>query len=312
MIHITYFPSSNHPMSSGHIFFEIFTTFIFSQLIPNSKPVWNKTWELSKFISRKSYEKHTVLPLENYDKIIVINQYRKWESISFQDFLDIKQLILTTQKQYTNILVKLGNVCSIHPGVLHSWYTKNLIKENIYIERTKPLLEKMYYFDHNSEPIDAVGIHIRRGDLLTRLYKAGLTMDYYKNLIININKVLDIPIYIYCESDEKEATTRSCVEYSSQFNKDYNLLKDLKNVHIKLGNIHNVSEQFNEMVRCKYLFLAPSGFSLWAAFISSGKIFYDEKCVKFRTDQFPTLHVLPNFLQYTHPSDILNILKKKK
>ena len=306
MIHITYFPSTNGALSSGHIFFEIFTAFIFSQLIPEIKPVWNNKWNLSKFITKKSFQKYTEPPLSKYDKILVINQYRKWESISFQDFLDIKQLILTTKKQYSNILVQLQNVCSIHPDVLHSWYTNKLIKENIYIEKTKPLLEKMYYFDNNSEPINAVGVHIRRGDLLDRLYKVGFTMDYYKSLITNINKVLDLPIYIYCESDEKEVTTRKQVGYSNQFNEDYNLLKNLKNVHIKLGNIHNFSEQFNELVRCKYLFLSPSGFSLWAAFISTGKIFYDKKCVEFRPEHFFTTHVLPNFLQYNTPSDILH------
>lgn len=308
MIHITYFPSSNHPMSSGHIFFEIFTTFIFSQLIPNSKPVWNKTWELSKFISKKSYEKHTVLPLENYDKIIVINQYRKWESISFQDFLDIKQTIDEASKRYGTIFIQFKNVCAIHPDVLHSWYINKLLKENVFVEKAKPLLKNMYYFDHNSEPINAIGIHIRRGDLLTRLYNAGFTMEYYKNLIININKVLDLPIYVYCESDKKEGTTRSIIEYSSQFDGDYNLLKCLKNVHLKLGNLHNFSEQFNELARCKYLFLSPSGFPLWAAFISSGKILYDKKCVDFRPNLFRYVKSLPNFFQYTHPSNILNIL----
>ena len=140
MIHITYFPSPNHPMSSGHIFFEIFTTFIFSQLIPNSKPVWNKTWEIIKILfQKKSYEKHTVLPLENYDKIIVINQYRKWESISFQDFLDIKQTIDEASKRYGTIFIQFKNVCAIHPDVLHSWYINKLLKENVFVEKSKNL-----------------------------------------------------------------------------------------------------------------------------------------------------------------------------
>lgn len=182
---------------------------------------------------------------------------------------------------------------------------KKLIKENIYTEKSKLLLEKMYYFDNNSEPINAVGIHIRRGDLLTRLYDAGFTMEYYKNIIININKVLDLPIYIYCESDKKEGTTRGIVGYSSQFDEDYNLLKCLKNVQIKLGNFNNFSQQFNELTRCKYLFLSPSGFALWAAFLSQGKILYDKKCVDFRPNLFSYLKNIPNFFQYTHPGDIL-------
>ena len=71
--------------------------------------------------------------IDNKDKIIIIHKYRKWESISFEDFLDIKQLILDAQKEHSNILVRLKNVCKIHLDVLHSWYTKGLIKKNIYI-----------------------------------------------------------------------------------------------------------------------------------------------------------------------------------
>ena len=307
-LHITYMPSTTDPLSSGHIFFEIFTTFIFSQLIPNIKPIWNETWELSKIISKKSYEKHTVRRLENYDKIIIIHKYRKWESISFEDFLDIKQLILDAQKEHSNILVRLKNVCKIHLDVLHSWYTKGLIKENIYTEKSKPLLEKMYYSDHNAESINAIGIHIRRGDLLDRLYTAGFTIEYYKKVITNINKVLDLPIYIYCESDEKEETTRGIVGYSSEYDEDYNLLKCFKNVQIKLGNFNNFSQQFNELTRCKYIVLSPSGFALWAAFVSQGKILYDKKCVDFRPNLFRCVKSLPNFFQFLHPRDILNIL----
>lgn len=308
MIHITYLSSRETLFSSGHIFFEIFTVFIFSHLMPGIKPIWNHTWNISKIITQKSFQKNTETPLPKYDKILVINQYHKWESISFQDFLDIKQLILTTEKQYSNILVQLENVCAIHPDVLHLWYTKKLIKNNIYIEKIIPVLKDMYYLDHCKEPINVVGIHIRRGDLLERLYAAGLTMEYYKNLITNINKVLDIPIYIYCESDQEKGTTRIQKNYSNKYNNDYDILKKLKNVEVKLGNLNNFSEQFNELIRCKYLFLSPSGFSLWSAFISSGKILYDKKCVDFRPNLLKNVHILPNFYQYNKPSDILNIL----
>jgi hypothetical protein len=308
MIHITYFPSTNDSLSSGHIFFEIFTVFIFSHLIPNIKPIWNKEWNLSKIISKESFLNFTAPPLKNYDKIIIINKFHKWGSLSFQDFLDIKQTINEASEKYDTILIQLQNVCAIHPDVLHSWYINKSLKDNIFVNNARPLLKNMYYFDHNSKPINAIAIHIRRGDLLERLYSAGFTIEYYKNIIININKVLDIPIYIYCESDNNKGTTRPLANYSNKYNNDYIELTKLKNVQIKLGNYHNFSEQFNELTRCKYLILSPSGFSLWAAFISQGKILYDQKCVDFRPNLFRNAHIIPNFFQYNNPDEILNEL----
>ena len=308
MIHITYIPSTNDTLSSGHIFFEIFTVFIFSHLIPNIKPVWNEKWNLSKIISKSAFLNFTVPPLKKYDSVVIINKYHKWESLSFQDFLDIKQIINEASKKYDTILIQLQNVCAIHPDVLHSWYIAKSFPSNIFVDKTRPLLKNMYYFDHNNTPINAVAIHIRRGDLLTRLYDAGFTMDYYKNIITNINKVMDIPIYVYCESDNNKGTTRTLVNYSNKYNQDYNILKNNKNVEIKLGNMDNFSEQFNELTRCKYLILSPSGFSLWAAFISCSKILYDNKCVDFRPNLFRNAHILPNFFQYNEPSDIIKLI----
>ena len=82
----------------------------------------------------------------------------------------------------------------------------------------------------------------------------------------------------------------------------------LKNVQIKLGNFNNFSQQFNELTRHKYLFLSPSGFALWPAFISQGKILYDQKCVSFRPNLFKYLDDIPNFFQFKNTNDILTML----
>ena len=55
MIHIVYIPSTDNRLGSGHIMWEIFTTFIFSMFV-DGMPIWGKTWINTSIITEKAFK----------------------------------------------------------------------------------------------------------------------------------------------------------------------------------------------------------------------------------------------------------------
>ena len=296
MIHLTYFPSTNNPLGSGHIFWEIFTTFIFAHFL-NAIPIWNNTWNNTSIIPRSTFKKYTGTELSSYDYILTINQYKEWASLSFQQFTTILNQITELQKQHNNILVRFSNVCSIHPDALCMWYSQNKIETDVFSLNIQPLLRQLYYDDHEQEPLDIFAIHIRRGDLAKWSTDQGFTMDYYTKIINVINKYMNIKINIYCESGN---TSRGNLKYDKlNENFDFNdvlILKNLKNVSLIMGNPlgDDFNEHFNQLCRSKYIFMSPSSFPLWCGFISNATIFVDTKCVECRPNLFNKMKYVPN------------------
>ena len=299
MIHITYYPSTDDSLSSGHILWEIFTVFIFSFLI-DCKPIYNSTWDKCLIVSKTSFKKFTTKPLEKYDKIINIDNLRKWESISFNDFINIKTIIEKNKRPHTTILVKLSNVCKIHPDVLCFWYNKKQISCELFSSKALPLLQNLYYCDHNNNEINAFAIHMRRGDLCKWCYDIGFTIDYYIKIINIINEKINIPINIYTESAGKNTSTQLSINVDERKNINHNdilRLQNLKNVTIYAGTKKDFSSHFNELCRSKYLMISPSSFSLWAAFISKGMIFVDIKCLN-RPNLFRHIKLISKFIVF--------------
>ena len=71
MIHITYQPSAHTYLSSGHIFWEIFTTFIFVHFLEGI-PVWHEEWIKSSIISSKSLKSSCATMLTHYDYVLKV------------------------------------------------------------------------------------------------------------------------------------------------------------------------------------------------------------------------------------------------
>tara|TARA_B110001452_G_C15241431_1_gene429866 strand:- start:4991 stop:5932 length:942 start_codon:yes stop_codon:yes gene_type:complete len=311
MIHITYIPSSKHILASGHILFEIFTTFIFSMLL-DIKPVWDDSWKKSLIITEESIKNNTETKLSKYDHVININNFIKWESITYQDFLNIKNLIEDSKKNYKNILITLSNVCVIHPDILCNWYNLKYISDDIYTLQAKPMLEKLYYYDHNNTPINTLAIHIRRGDIVQQCYDYGLTLDYYKNIINIINEHLNIQIHIYYEDGfaaRNNAHDKNVINFNYD---DILILGTLENVTLikGKGTGPDFHKQFNELCRNKIVIMSPSSFSLWVGFITSGIVLVDKKCINCRPNLFRHSENIPNFIVFENFIDIIETLKK--
>jgi hypothetical protein len=117
--------------------------------------------------------------------------------------------------------------------------------------------------------MNQISIHIRRGDLASRIINAGLDYNYYKNKINIILKVLpNIPIVIYCENENYD---------------DLIPLKTINNVTLKLGGPENLESDFNELVKSKYLFISPCSMCVIAGYLNSNTVLYDNDILeKFR------------------------------
>lgn len=308
-IYITNIPSASDNFSSGHIFWEIFTCYILSILIPNVIPVYNNTWEKSQIIT-SSMKKNNVNDF-NKLKTITISKYHCFNSLNYTQFQELKNTILTEEKKYKNILVKLINVCSIHSDILCEWYNNKLIPENIYEQKCKPMLEELYFSDNNSEELNIFSIHMRRGDLYNWTYNEGYDLEYYKNIINLLKDKLDIPIHIYTEKNCNIGTSKSHkTPYKRNFidHDDIEIFRNMEGVVLKRGDLTDFSDHFNEMCRSKYLMLGLSSMSLLSGFINKGKIIVDEKYIKSRVNLFKNIKIIPNFCVFKDIEEIGNFI----
>tara|TARA_B100001093_G_scaffold516086_1_gene594017 strand:- start:4827 stop:5708 length:882 start_codon:yes stop_codon:yes gene_type:complete len=269
MLFITYNQNSNG--RSGHALCDIFTTFVFSELL-NMEVIYNNTWENQKILSKEMFLKYSSNYKDyKYDYILDIDYIRKWECISYEDYIEIKNNILKLSKKYNNILLRLSNVCKIHPHIIYDWYLKKYIKNDIYHNKILPKLHKLYYGDNDNNISNVISIHIRCGDLNNQLMKEGFTFSYYKNIIDIINMHFNTKINVYCEN----------INYSH-----LNKLDKLDNTTLYVGGIDNFSDDFNKLVNSKILILAPSSMSLFAGYLCKGLVLIDNKSYIWRKNIF--------------------------
>ena len=299
-IYITNIPSASDNLSSGHIFWEIFTCYILSILIENIIPVYNNTWDKSQIVT-PCMKKNNINDF-NKLKTITISKYHCFNSLNCKQFSELKNTILTAEKKHKNILVKLTNVCKIHPDILCEWYNNKLISENIYEQKCKPMLENLYFSDNNYEELNIFSIHMRRGDLYNYTYNEGYDLEYYKNIINLLKEKLDIPIHIYTEKSGNNTTTKlkKCrnnghAKRNNVGHDDIEIFRNMEGIVLKRGDLSDFSEHFNEMCRSKYLMLGLSSLSLLAGFINKGKVIVDEKYIKSRVNLFKNIKIIPDF-----------------
>jgi len=308
-IYITNIPSNKGNFGSGHNFWEIFTCYILSVLIPNVTPVYNNTWDKSQIVTF-SMKKFNIKDIKNI-KTITISKYHCYNSLNYTQFQELKNTILTNEKKYKNILVKLINVCSIHPDILCEWYNNKLIPKNIYEQKCKPMLEELYFSDNNSEELNIFSIHMRRGDLYNWTYNEGYDLEYYKNIINLLKDKLDIPIHIYTEKNCNTGTSKSQkTPYKRNFvdHDDIEIFRNMEGIVLKRGDLSDFSDHFNEMCRSKYLMLGISSMSLLAGFVSKGKIIVDERYKKSRPNLFRNIEIIPNFHVFKTIEEIGNFI----
>ena len=312
MKYITYNHTSHkNNWSNGAVFQEILTCYIIS-IIYDLKVVYHNSWKYSSgFITYESFHKNTAKKLDKYANIINIDNYLKWESLSFNDLINIKNII---NKCADNTLIVLCNVCLINPSYLYKWYKDGLLKKDYYTLLFIPKIRELYFFDHDNKQIEQFYIHIRNGDIGKTFYDQGITLEYYKNIIRLINSVSNIKINIMYEGDTQNSniTLSTCyVELRKKTNYNHLWCRDLgklPNVILNEGDLDNLDKQINELCCAKYLLLSPSTFSYYSGIISNGLKFVDKKFIKIRENILKNTINLPQFIVYDNFEDILKYI----
>lgn len=158
-----------------------------------------------------------------------------------------------------------------------------------YFEAIRPTLLKEFTFkiEPNSinktyleliQSVNAVGIHIRRGDYVSNVIANELhglcTMSYYKKAINYINKTTYNPVFFIFTDDPDWAEA------------NFNLVS---NPHIIRHNIGSQDfEDLRLLSNCKHFIIANSSFSWWGAWLSLNE---DKIVVSpskwFNIDEFP-------------------------
>jgi len=305
LLHITYSHSSHKRyVSNADIFFQIFTCYILGILF-EGEIIYNNSWKYSNIITSNSYKNNSIKELKKYDAIIKISNFNKFSSISYQELNKLKD-----QFYYQgNIKLILENICVVHPDIIYEWYQQKIIENDIYTQKIIPKLRQLYFYDRNSEQIDAVAIHLRTGDLSKWTWDIGLNLEYYTNIINILNSNLNVKINIYYEGTGKKTTihlTRVFEKERRGFNYDWvKELGKLENVNLYEGDLDNCEQQFNELTRSKYLILSPSGFSLFSGFINKNKVFVDRLFIKERPNIFKNIDILPEFITYDNFKDTI-------
>ena len=258
MIYITYKQDSGG--RSGHKLGEIFTCFILSCML-DVKILYNPTWEKQLIISKESFKKHSDNFNGNFDRIEKISNVRKWKSILWEDFVNLKKKISNINDE--NVLIELSNVYKIYPHIIYNWYLNKNLEEDIYHYKVLPKLRELYFYDHKENQINCITIHIRCGDLHNWMTKAGFTLDYYKKIVQVLNSNFNNKIKIFFENKNHQ---------------EFVELKKLKNVEVYIGGVNDFDKHFNDMINSKVLIVSSSNMCVFATYLCKGLVLVDNKC----------------------------------
>jgi len=322
MVYLTYVHSSHLKgldkfISSFAIFQEIFICFLLKEIIRDTEIniIYHDSWQYTKVLSKETFIKFCSEPLDSYDYIININNFKKFNSLSFNDFNEIKNKIINSSK---NSLIILSNVCLINPSFIYKWYLENKFEKDYYSLYIIPKMQELYFTNQKKLGKNIICIHLRLGDLQRVTYNFGFNCDFLENLINLINKYFNYDINIIYESNEKNTSNMSSCNINERrkFNynwcEEINKLKHLKNVNLFSGNMDNISEHINLLCNSKILFLTMGSFGYYSALISNANVFVHDNVFKSEKNMYGNVNILPNFVIYKNLEDIENNIKNFK
>jgi len=244
---------------SGHKLKDIMTVFILSYFIKGSVVVRNHSWNNQAILDRINYR---YMKSISYDEKYEIKQ-DSFHGLSDEQFIELINDIEKKDIDNKNILIMLSGAYRFHPFQLHNLYLKGKIEIDYFTRNFLPTIKKFYFGKEvPKEPVNCVSIHIRRGDIAKRIIEKGQNSKYFRRIIIQLNRYLNIPINIYSEDLNS---------------KDLLVLKEEPNVTLHLGNTGSLKKDFYEMVTSKYLIISSGGFSTISSYISIGTVLYNSR-----------------------------------
>ena len=191
--------------------------------------------------------------------------------MSFETFCKIKNKISDLPD---NSLITLIDHPRLHPFQLTEWFQSQLIHEDVFITKFIPTLRNLYFKDNNSETLNCLSIHVRRGDIanpnrpcFTRHAPMRWPVKHFENNIISFRKKMpNLPINIFTEKDHSD---------------DLEILNKYNNLKIHRGDIKSLKNDINKMANSKYFMPCNSSLSTWISYISKGSVIMpQDKCIK--------------------------------
>ena len=253
---------------SGHCLKDFFTCYLFSFLIKDLIVLPTQEWNLGQHILNFPINKK----LKHYTFTQSINiKETHWGGMSFENFCKIKNKISDLPD---NSLITLIDHPRLHPFQLTEWFQSQLIHEDVFITKFIPTLRNLYFKDNNSEILNCLSIHVRRGDIANPDHKAYINhapmrwpVEYFENNIISFRKKMpNLPINIFTEKDHSD---------------DLEMLNKYNNLKIHRGDIKSLKNDINKMANSKYFMPCNSSLSTWISYISKGSVIIpQDKCIK--------------------------------
>lgn len=146
------------------------------------------------------------------------------------------------------------------------------------------------------EPINKVGIHIRRGDYLRaqEFHRNLWDTDYYR---LALSEVPKRKYLVFCmdrqNPDQDEKDREWCKENLPDLLGEYKVNWDLAPIH------EDEADDLNLMAQCNYLIGANSSFSWWAAFLGDhDRVVFPNEAQWFMDGRVRT-KLLPEWTQIT-------------
>lgn len=104
----------------------------------------------------------------------------------------------------------------------------------------------------------SVSLHIRRGDYVTNLQTNSIhgtcSMEYYKNSVVQINKIIEKPQFFVFSDD---------LDWVKE---NFNFIDEM--ILVELNNEIPDHEEMHLMSKCKHNIIANSSFSWWGAWLN--------------------------------------------
>lgn len=226
------------------------------------KNIGNKTYgDLSYFNKNNCYELERIFNIEiNTNYNLVLKKIFENDNLFFKIFRKILKSILVKNIIQQNDVEFKENIFNYNyfDGYWQSEKFFKDIKEEICVEfKFPPITEdKNLYIKNEIEKVEAISIHIRRGDYIENKVLDGLaSLEYYERALRYIKLKIENPVFFIFSDD---------IEWCKK-----NLKIDFPTYYIDWNNGEESFRDMQLMSLCKHNIIANSTFSWWGAWLNS-------------------------------------------
>lgn len=226
------------------------------------KNIGSKTYgDLSYFNRNNCYELERIFNIEiNTNYNLVLKKIFENDNLFFKIFRKILKSILVKNIIQQNDVEFKENIFNYNyfDGYWQSEKFFKDIKEEICVEfKFPPITEdKNLYIKNEIEKVEAISIHIRRGDYIeNKVLDRLASLEYYERALRYIKLKIENPVFFIFSDD---------IEWCKE-----NLKIDFPTYYIDWNNGEESFRDMQLMSLCKHNIIPNSSFSWWGAWLNS-------------------------------------------